>query len=99
MLLQWGVSIVTLLHGHSYNVVLIKGIEALRKLHNLGMKFEPVTNIEQILSINAQAAQDGGPSQELPDNDAEYILEDEIVALDDQTGVRLKLELMATTRK
>ena len=76
----------------------VEGIEAQRKLHNLGMKSEPVMNIDVILSINAQAAQDGGPSQELHDNDPEYILEDGTIAMDDQTGVRLKPELMAKAR-
>ena len=47
------------------------GIEAQRKLHNLGMKSEPVMNIEEIFSINAQADQDGGPSQELHDKGEE----------------------------
>ena len=41
----------------------------------------------------------GSLSRELHDNDPEYILEDGTIAMDDQTGVRLKPELMAKARK
>ena len=78
-----------------------EGIAAQKRLHSLGLRAEPLMNIEEMMDALPEELKNGTgcPSKDLHDDDGGYTLEDGTVAFDDQSGAPLKPELMRQARR
>ena len=84
-----------------------EGIAAQKKLYNLGMTSEPIMSLQEMQRAVPNEMDTGNPSKDLHESEGEiitfpmrneFVLSDETVAYDDQSGARLKPELTRKAR-
>ena len=77
-----------------------EGVAAQKKLSRMGLRVEALMTLEEMLAVVPEDMDSGDPGKDLHECEADdYTLADGIMAFDDQSGARLKPELMRRVRR